>query len=106
MEEDYFGTIRELNHYFGSHVSMARLRHKRGRNDKCNDLQTAFIERLESSLREDIPETQGVTRAHLRELIEIAQGDWSDTETLKQLYMRKFEIKGEEYNEQKLFGKK
>lgn len=104
MTDDYAGTlVADLDHYFGNYVGWARQCHLGIASDDLAASKTAFINSLEKALAANLPSSKGVTSDHLREMIELARGDWSDVETIKTLYRRRYEIRREEYNEEKLF---
>ena len=52
---------------------------------------------------EKIPTLEDVTYDHLREMITLAQGDWSDVETIKALYRHYSEIRKKDYDLEALF---
>lgn len=107
MADKYIGTTAvDLDHYFRNEVGAVRMSHIAG-DRTCNfeDSRRDFIAGLERTLMDHVPESEGVTRTHLQEMVQMAQGDWSNIETIKRLYKRYFEVRGKEYNEEALFGK-
>jgi len=62
-----------------------------------------FCESLQSRLDAGLPELEGVTHDHLREMIAIAQGNWNDVNTIKALYQHYSEIRQKNYDLEALF---
>ena len=100
-------TANELDHYFGNFVG--RVRHFHIGEINTFDFESnreKFIEGLERALTEEVPEERGTTRDHLREMVNLAQGDWSSISAIKALYRKYYEIREVDfgkYDEQKLF---
>ena len=97
-------TAGKLDKYFGDYVCWVRNVHI-GAIENCNFKQnrTKFIDGLEKTLADGLPQRKGVTRDHLREMIELARGDWSCVETIQGLYYRYSEIREKNYDVEKLF---
>ncbi|MBI3190938.1 hypothetical protein HYZ41_04525 [archaeon] len=109
MSDKYIGTTASsLDHYFGNHIGIVRLWHLEGLMTKDFDsCKRNFIEGLERTIGENLPEYAGITNQHLRQMIQVAQqGDLSNIDTVKTLYKTYYKIKKDPFDEQKLFGKK
>ena len=93
-----------LDHYSGNHVSVALGIHQGGYpSSNFITERQGFITGLEKTLESTAPEEYGVTREHLREMLSLAQPDWSKGRTIKDLYLRYCEIRKQPYNLEKLF---
>jgi hypothetical protein len=62
----------------------------------------AVVTGLEKTIEAGVPEGNGVTLDHLRDILELARADWS-IPTLIGLYHRNSEITGKPFDEAKLF---
>ena len=107
MKENYLGTTASiLDHYFGNLVGIVRLWHLD--KDTTQDYKSPkkeFIEGLEKAISDNLLEYGGVTKQHLKEMVQLAQsGDWSDITTIKKLYERYHKIRQKEFDEQEFFG--
>ena len=102
----YWGsTAAGLDHYFGNYVSIARLMHGEGIHDlrELEPLKREFLSGLTQVIAENRPVHAGITNDHLREMISLAERDWSDIGTIKGLYRRHFQLKGKEHEVDALF---
>ncbi len=104
MADNHTGTtVSALEHYFGNHVTIVRVNLLMNPDYDSQSCRDKFIAGLEKAVRDNLPEEQGVTQDHLREVIELARGDWKDIGTIKELYRRVYEIAKEPFDEPGLF---
>ncbi|GEM_PF-3483115 len=106
-------TALSLDHYFQNIadcfqnvVDNARYRHLNGSTtgEYLQESKVRLTAALETAIKKNLPEDRGVTQQNLQEIIELASGDWSNIDTIRQLYRRYFQIKNREYDEQELFA--
>lgn len=106
----YFGTTASsLDHYFGNYAGMARLFHldkPKPSPDAFEERKQKFIAGLERAIAQNLPEYGGITQQHLREMMQLAQGDWTDVRTVKALYARYDELRQGGRDIPALFGEK
>ncbi|MBI5061404.1 MAG: hypothetical protein HZB67_03750 [Candidatus Aenigmarchaeota archaeon] len=96
MSIEYFATTAgRLDHYFRTCIGAAHVLMDFGQTGiNYNEMQERFISGLERVIAKNLPEYDGVTNDHLREMVELARGkDWSDREQLLQLRARYREIR-------------
>ena len=101
-------TASALGNNFGDYIGIVRLWHWCG--DMTRDFdgcKRGFIEALERAIKENLPEGDGVTNQHLKQMIQLAQNsDLSDIGTVKTLYRTyDCEIMKKPFDEQELFKK-
>jgi len=83
-DNKYLTTAYAWDDLFGNKVGPVILYHSPGSSYYDCDYEgcrNEFIAGLKSAL--SLPEDEDVTRDHLREMIKIAEGDWSDIETIR-----------------------
>lgn len=104
QQHDGLGTTNsELRHYFNK-VSAARIKHLYPDRDVDLDrLKADYTSGLELAIDKDVPEDKGVTIDHLREMLQLARGDWVVIGTIKALYRRHREIIRQAYDEDSEF---
>jgi len=98
---DYLGTTSMvLDHYFGNSVNsftgLLGVRY-RATNYDYSPTRDKFIGGLERAIEKNVPETEGVTLDHLREMVDLARHDWSDLDAVKRLYQRGWELRPKKY---------
>ena len=108
MTQEYWGsTAAALDHYFGNYIEMARLFHvfdtPKPSREAFEERKTKFIAGLESTIARNLPVHGGITQDHLREILQLAQGDWSDINVVKSVYDMYYQINGTKYDEKMLF---
>ena len=101
MEPDYLGTTTlALDHYFGSCIQAVTGVlgvHRRANNYDFGHDQDRLIAGLERAIEKNVPEEDGVTHDHLREIISLARQDWSNLDVAKRLYQRGWELRPKRY---------
>jgi len=93
-------TSTELATYFPQ-VEMARMVHNGLAGIDLEELKERYKVGLKLAVEKD--ESERVSRACLREMIEVADGDWHDVETIKELYRRNADVSGQNYDLKSLF---
>ncbi len=106
-----------LSHYFGNYVGQMKYYHcssefrriiqERDRENQTEPLpvrlRQEFCKRLQDKIDAKVPEQSGVTYDHLREMIDLAQGDWNDINTIKALSQRYKEISKNNWDLEAIF---
>ena len=99
-----------LGYYFGNKVAIARIWLLDDKTDRLPDkdyekIKKEFIAGLNKALESQVPESADalVKRQDLIEMVRLAEGDWSDVETLRGLYRAYFNITTETFDEGRLF---
>ncbi|GEM_PF-5799399 len=87
----YLGTTGHvLEHYLGEAMGLALIYHqelKKGQTTfDINEARDFAIAKLNEAIEEQVPVSSGITYEHLRKMTEIAQGNWSNRETIKAIY--------------------
>jgi hypothetical protein len=96
-------TRDQLGNYFGITVADVRYQRLEGLVDdeKAHEKQRAFIEGIEAAIRSlaegKLLESEGIGEPQLRRILKIARdSDWTQVETVRQLYQAYDEITGED----------
>jgi len=100
-------TRDQLDHYFGNNVGGLRFLRLEGLADdkKAHECQREFIDGIELVIRKlfegEYLESEGIGETQLRRILEVARdSDWTQAETIRQLYRAESEITGKKYNEE------
>lgn len=109
-------TAGYLDHYFGNKVGFVRnyllsgevrdavkSLEERDQETLPVSLRREFINGLTAKIEEKIPILRDVTYGHLQEMVDLGQGDWRDINTIKALYQRYGEIRGNDWDLESLF---
>ncbi len=97
-ENEYLGsTAWAFDDRFGNRVAPAKLSKDVELGFDFDKIRDDYIAELEDAINQNLPEYDGVTNEHLREMIELSRGkDWSDLEVIGALYSARDRIRGKE----------
>jgi hypothetical protein len=102
--DNYRASMTE--HYLGNAVGLARMHIIEGGHD------ASFLEAMKNNfitrgIEVDLKRVDSIrySESDLKDVLEIANGDWTDIETIKNIYRKMYEMKGKDFDEEALFGK-
>lgn len=105
---EHYSTAARLDLFFAHNVLRAGNMHNGFKsNTNFDTLKRKFIHGLETAIKDEyLPESGNITKDDLRQMIKLANQDWSDVKTIKNLYRYHHQIRGIKYKERELFPSK